>query len=61
MGKRAAITAPRVERGAVVRMSDMDRRRQDMQVQWLKEAIKAQQREPEDCMDRASLRVRVVA
>jgi hypothetical protein len=37
-------------------MSDMQQRRQDMQVRWLKEAIAAQNRAPEDNLDRAALR-----
>lgn len=35
-----------------VQMTDMQQRRQDMQVRWLKEAIAAQNREPEDNLDR---------
>ena len=33
---------------APVRMSHVEKRRQDMQVRWLKEAIVAQSKEPED-------------
>lgn len=36
-------------------MSEMQQRRQDMQVRWLKEAIAAQSRAPEDNLDRGSL------
>lgn len=39
-------------------MTDAQRRRQDMQVQWLREAIAAQNRSPdEETFDRATLRI----